>query len=298
MNLSTTSRKPCLPQCCVETLERVRASRCQCVEGSPSMAFCASSPMAVAAGGLSSMPEWSTDMGGSIVVTRLLPNFPKQRMFTFPPSMNSDGAVYSSIRYRQGCRRWWRPGSGTHLQIAVVVAFCHYGHAGRHLYACFLGKLTLRVASFQRHHDEAECCRSCLQFVFFIGPGPQLALPRGHCGHQDKELSPCASGCRICESVLQMVGVCHVLRSDIRGRSHHLAACHENEAHTVGVGDGNPAHLFVVAHLLKALHSSPLVGCCTFVYALGGVLAVWLVFHGPTSRTSAYAPSLRAVPFR
>ena len=57
--------------------------------------------------------------------------------------------------------------SSTHLQVTVVIAFYHYGHACRHLYACFLGKLTLRVASFQRHHDEAECYGSCLQFVFF-----------------------------------------------------------------------------------------------------------------------------------
>ena len=81
-----------------------------------------------------------------------------------------------------------------------------------------------------------------------------------------------------------MVGICHVLCSDMQGRSRHLVACHENEAHTVGVGDGNPAYLFMVTHLLRLYIVRPLVGYCTFVYAYwGGILAVYVVFPWATS---------------
>ena len=37
--------------------------------------------------------------------------------------------------------------------------------------------------------------------IFSSGPDRSLRCPEDDCGHQDKELSPCASGCRICESV-------------------------------------------------------------------------------------------------
>ena len=71
---------------------------CQYVEGSPSMAFCASSPWLSLLEETTFHAEWSTNMGSSIVVTRLLPNFPETAyVCIFPPSMNSNGAV--SVSY-------------------------------------------------------------------------------------------------------------------------------------------------------------------------------------------------------
>ena len=175
--------------------------------------------------------------------------------------------------------------SGTHLQVTVVIAFYHYGHACRHLYACFLGKLTLRVASFQRHHDEAECYGSCLQFVFFHRAWTAACVAqRTIVGIKTKNCLLAHRDVVFVNQFLQMVGVCHVLCSDMQGRSRHLVACHENEAHTVGVGDGNPAYLFMVTHLLRLYIVHPLVGYCTFVYAYwGGILAVYVVFPWATS---------------
>ena len=69
---------------------------CQYVEGSPSMAFCASSPWLSLLEETTFHAEWSTNMGSSIVVTRLLPNFPETAYVcifaTYPVVANVPGA--------------------------------------------------------------------------------------------------------------------------------------------------------------------------------------------------------------